>query len=82
MTEIPEHLLRRAQAAREKAAVETDVVNSPDPRIPAHLIERARKTIPRTSASIVQAELRELITIARQRGWIHAADWLNEVVGR
>jgi hypothetical protein len=50
MTEIPEHLLKRAQAAREKAAAEsgaaaaTPAANEPaaDPRIPAHLLERSR----------------------------------------
>jgi quinol-cytochrome oxidoreductase complex cytochrome b subunit len=49
MTEIPEHLLKRAQAAREKAASEQgadaggagDAAPS-DPRIPAHLLERSR----------------------------------------
>lgn len=53
MTEIPEHLLKRAQAAREKAAAETPAAETPaaassepaaasDPRIPAHLLERSR----------------------------------------
>jgi quinol---cytochrome c reductase cytochrome c subunit, bacillus type len=52
MTEIPEHLLKRAQAAREKAAAETpaEAATDPpaaeqpatDPRIPAHLLERSR----------------------------------------
>jgi len=52
MTEIPEHLLKRAQAAREKAAAEapaaaaeTPAASSEpaaDPRIPAHLLERSR----------------------------------------
>lgn len=58
MTEIPEHLLKRAQAAREKAAAEAPAeaaadaaaadtsaaANEPaaDPRIPAHLLERSR----------------------------------------
>ncbi len=56
MTEIPEHLLKRAQAAREKAAAakpadeagasETSASTSgeaaADPRIPAHLLERSR----------------------------------------
>ncbi len=53
MTEIPEHLLKRAQAAREKAETEaapaaaapaaaaSDAPAS-DPRIPAHLLERSR----------------------------------------
>ncbi len=52
MTEIPEHLLKRAQAAREKAAAESvapadasasAAAESPgDSRIPAHLLERSR----------------------------------------
>jgi len=50
MTEIPEHLLKRAQAAREKAAAEAapaaaePAASEPaaDPRIPAHLLERSR----------------------------------------
>jgi menaquinol-cytochrome c reductase cytochrome b/c subunit len=55
MTEIPEHLLKRAQAAREKAAAEggaTEAAAAPaagaaeeaasDPRIPAHLLERSK----------------------------------------
>jgi hypothetical protein len=53
MTEIPEHLLKRAQAAREKAAAESSADTgaasaassseaAADPRIPAHLLERSR----------------------------------------
>ena len=53
MTEIPEHLLKRAQAAREKAAADAApaaeaaapaAASEPasDPRIPAHLLERSR----------------------------------------
>jgi menaquinol-cytochrome c reductase cytochrome b/c subunit len=55
VTEIPEHLLKRAQAAREKAAAEpaadaaaaaapAAAASEPaaDPRIPAHLLERSR----------------------------------------
>lgn len=47
MTEIPEHLLKRAQAAREKAASSTgagEAGSEPagDPRIPAHLLERSK----------------------------------------
>ena len=49
MTEIPEHLLKRAQAARDKAASEAsaaapDASDAPaaDPRIPAHLLERSK----------------------------------------
>lgn len=58
MTEIPEHLLKRAQAARDKAAAEAAGGDAPeaapaaaastadepaaDPRIPAHLLERSK----------------------------------------
>ncbi|MEY3617808.1 MAG: hypothetical protein RL726_506 [Actinomycetota bacterium] len=49
MTEIPEHLLKRAQAARDKAAAESGAPASAggdapasDPRIPAHLLERSK----------------------------------------
>ena len=54
MTEIPEHLLKRAQAAREKAAAESAPAEAApaaatagddvaaDPRIPAHLLERSK----------------------------------------
>ena len=55
MTEIPEHLLKRAQAAREKAETEAAPAAAPaaapsepaaadagESRIPAHLLERSR----------------------------------------
>jgi hypothetical protein len=52
MTEIPEHLLKRAAAAREKAAAESGAdapasggeaaAEASDPRIPAHLLERSK----------------------------------------
>jgi menaquinol-cytochrome c reductase cytochrome b/c subunit len=52
VTEIPEHLLKRAQAAREKAAAEAPAEAATaapaaseaaaDPRIPAHLLERSK----------------------------------------
>ena len=52
MTEIPEHLLKRAQQAREKAAADEPAAATPaaepaaepagDSRIPAHLLERSR----------------------------------------
>ena len=49
MTEIPEHLLKRAQAAREKAAgeaaqpaAESAPPSEADSRIPAHLLERSK----------------------------------------
>jgi len=46
MTEIPEHLLKRAQAAREKTAEDaaaTSASSGPsDSRIPDHLLERSK----------------------------------------
>ena len=46
MTEIPEHLLKRAQAAREKAAASSsssgEGASEGDSRIPAHLLERSK----------------------------------------
>lgn len=52
MTEIPEHLLKRAQAAREKAAATSgEAASTPppmadsaatDPRIPQHLLDRSK----------------------------------------
>ena len=50
MTEIPEHLLKRAQAAREKSAAEEPAAApaadagaaATDSRIPAHLLERTK----------------------------------------
>ena len=46
MTEIPEHLLKRAQAAREKAAAVSsssgEAASEGDSRIPAHLLERSK----------------------------------------
>lgn len=46
MTEIPEHLLKRAQAARDKAAAEQGPAagssDAGDSRIPAHLLERSK----------------------------------------
>jgi len=58
MTEIPEHLLKRAQAARDKAAEEAaPVAAAPsaeapasDPRIPAHLLERSRSAKSKTDS--------------------------------
>ncbi|WCO66734.1 menaquinol-cytochrome c reductase cytochrome b subunit [Iamia majanohamensis] len=53
MTEIPEHLRKRAEAARQKAASSSEPADAPasggaeggdagDSRIPAHLLERAK----------------------------------------
>ena len=45
MTEIPEHLLKRAQAARDKAAAAPsgdEASGASDSRIPDHLLERSK----------------------------------------
>ncbi len=44
MTEIPEHLLKRAQAARDKAAetASAPATEASDSRIPDHLLERSK----------------------------------------
>jgi hypothetical protein len=60
MTEIPEHLLKRAQAAKDKAAAKAAESAAPAPeadapaeagdsRIPAHLLERAKAAKARKS---------------------------------
>jgi len=60
MTEIPEHLLKRAQAAREKAAVDagagasTEGEATGDSRIPAHLLERSKAA--KAGGSVAVAE--------------------------
>ena len=58
MTEIPEHLLKRAQAAREKAAAEAgapaEAETSGDSRIPAHLLERSKAA--KAGGSVAVAE--------------------------
>jgi quinol-cytochrome oxidoreductase complex cytochrome b subunit len=42
MTEIPEHLLKRAQAAREKAAGGGDAASSGGDRIPDQMLDRSK----------------------------------------
>ena len=65
MTEIPEHLLKRAQAAREKAASQSSADTgaaaassneaAADPRIPAHLLERSRAAKAKAEGGEAQA---------------------------
>lgn len=62
MTEIPEHLLKRAQQAREKAASESAAAESTtepaaagDPRIPAHLLERSRAAKQKTGGDAAES---------------------------
>jgi menaquinol-cytochrome c reductase cytochrome b/c subunit len=66
MTEIPEHLLKRAQAARDKARPRSlprptrarpvaEAAAPADPRIPAHLLERSRAARPSPKAATPRA---------------------------
>ncbi len=61
MTEIPEHLLKRAQAARQKAAAEA----AGEPKIPAHLLERSRVAPERANDPTIPAHLLEQSKPAR-----------------
>ncbi|MEN9804643.1 MAG: hypothetical protein RIS41_1490 [Actinomycetota bacterium] len=81
MTEIPEHLLKRAQAAREKAASEQGDAASgsgdapaSDPRIPAHLLERSRAAKAKTEgdggAVAVAEKVAALVTAAPSAGGV------------
>ena len=61
MTEIPEHLLKRAQAAREKAAAEsgagaTEGGEATDSRIPAHWVERSKAAQAGASGGVAVAD--------------------------
>ena len=80
MTEIPEHLLKRAQAAREKAAAESGAAapsgDASDSRIPAHLLERSKAAkaggsvavADKPSASVVAAPLEGGVPMAAGPG--------------
>jgi hypothetical protein len=86
MTEIPEHLLKRAQAAREKAAADSGAdaaapaaaagaADEPaaDPRIPAHLLERskARKAQADGGGAVaVQEKVASVVTAAPAGGGV------------
>ena len=60
MTEIPEHLLKRAQAAREKAAASSsssgEAASEGDSRIPAHLLERSKAAKAGASGGVAVAD--------------------------
>ena len=81
MTEIPEHLLKRAQAARDKAAADAGAAapaasDAPaaDPRIPAHLLERskaAKAKVDGDSGAVAVAEkVGALVAVAPAAGGI------------
>jgi hypothetical protein len=65
MTEIPEHLLKRAQAAREKAAASSSSSEGSaegDSRIPAHLLERSKAA--RAGGGVAVAEKSSGVVVA------------------
>jgi menaquinol-cytochrome c reductase cytochrome b/c subunit len=55
MTEIPEHLLKRAQAARDKAAGSSDADASGGDRIPDGLLDRTKAAGASSGAAVVAA---------------------------
>lgn len=63
MTEIPEHLRKRAEAARAKAAEEaapaaaasSEPAAAADPRIPAHLLERSKAAKAKAGGATAEA---------------------------
>ena len=83
MTEIPEHLLKRAQAARDKAAADAapaapeaaSGADEPasDPRIPAHLLERskARKAVAEGGGGVaVQEKVASVVAASAAGGGV------------
>lgn len=80
MSEIPEHLLKRAQAAREKAAAASgdstsaDDSATTDPRIPQHLLDRSKSArLGGTTGSVAVAD--------RPAGVIGAAPQTSGLLG-
>jgi len=74
MTEIPEHLLKRAQQAREKAAAAAAPApaaspDASDPRIPQHLLERSKAARTGEGGAVALADRpTALATTAPQNG--------------
>lgn len=73
MTEIPEHLLKRAQAAREKAAAESSASSDTgeaagDSRIPAHLLERSKAAKAGGGVAVADRPSSAVVTAPAQGG--------------
>ena len=73
MTEIPEHLLKRAQAAREKAAAESSASTDTgeaagDSRIPAHLLERSKAAKAGGGVAVADRPSSAVVTAPAQGG--------------
>jgi len=68
MTEIPEHLLKRAQAAREKAGASSsssgEASSEGDSRIPAHLLERSKAAKAGAGGGVAVAEKSAGVVVA------------------
>ena len=70
MTEIPEHLLKRAQAARDKAADDAaaPAAAAGDSRIPDHLLERSKAARSDGGAVAVAEKASAVVTAAPSAG--------------
>ncbi|MBJ7292752.1 MAG: menaquinol-cytochrome c reductase cytochrome b subunit [Ilumatobacteraceae bacterium] len=70
MTEIPEHLLKRAQAARDKAAEDaaTPAAAASDSRIPDHLLERSKAARDGGGAVAVAEKVSAVVTSVPSAG--------------
>ena len=71
MTEIPEHLLKRAQAARDKAAEDAGApaaAAASDSRIPDHLLERSKAARGDGGAVAVAEKASAVVTAAPSAG--------------
>jgi hypothetical protein len=70
MTEIPEHLLKRAQAARDKAAEDaaTPAAGASDSRIPDHLLERSKAARDGGGAVAVAEKVSAVVTSVPSAG--------------
>ncbi len=83
MTEIPEHLLKRAQAAREKAAASEPAAEpaaeasasepASDSRIPEHLLQRSKAAKAAKSGDDAPAESAGAVAVADKVGAVVAA---------
>lgn len=90
MTEIPEHLIRRAAERKDRFV---------DHRVPEHLIQRANAARLRAAAETgnkfnpswisqmpqrqdsLEDQLRDLIAVANRLGMYDAADWVKQGMG-
>jgi len=86
MTEIPEHLLKRAAAARDKKTAEPEPAAAAEPaadgeaeaagdsRIPAHLLQRSKAAKSKAGGETTTAEPGGGVAVAEKVGAVVAAD--------